>query len=126
MKFIAPPLALGVLFLVYFGAQNIFGSQWWFSVALHLTGGAVASWFIVSIWKKAVPKSYQETSWGLRVWHLTCGALALGFFWELAEYVFINETVMVLMGPLFYQDTMMDLFLDGMGGAIASLFLSGH
>lgn len=80
----------------------------WLDGIMHVMGG-----FAAGLWGLIIVAYWRPLSVGVLA--SICGALLIGFIWEIMEYVFHISH----LGPGFIADTASDLIMDIIGGIIA-------
>lgn len=99
------------IFFVYFYFYWLYP---WLDLLMHAIGG-----FLVGL--LALMQSGKTMTRRQMILRAIVGSLAVGILWEIFEY----ETGFALAtAPNYIFDTVTDLILDGVGGALAGVFLN--
>src|SRR3989338_2529130 len=110
-------LSISAIILIYFSAlfvNNRFQYQkaYWFFEFCHFLGGFFTAFFLFNFSKNPA--------------FIFAGVIAAGFMWEIWEFLIdkcqrIRNFLLkfhVAQGPLTISDTLLDLFLDAIGGLV--------
>lgn len=120
---------IGLVFLVNFIA--IFGGfyeMWhWFDVPMHFSGGFAAGAFAYALWNSAVDQITfkgwfaKHVRWWFVPLFMVAFVALIGVGWEWYEFLLDHFFASDFLRQPGLADTMMDLFLDVVGGTVAAL-----
>ncbi|WP_238365235.1 hypothetical protein [Mesobacterium pallidum] len=108
---------------------DFYNRYWWWDVALHgasaVTFGMVGFLFVFYLFEG---DRYAAPPWAMALIAF-CFAVTIGAIWEIFEYT-MDQTFGTNMQKSGLQDTMWDLIVDVIGGAVGAsagwLYLGGH